>query len=249
MVLVSLVLCTASLFAVNVELNSSPYVKNQNNIDAFTVYLRDVKNFRANKEADLDKNLHDDWMLANNYLSKHITPLERAEVTNMVNRYLAAKEIRRVQESIQLSDDIVKSYYLDNLDKYRLKPMLNLTLFTSKNLDKAREFYDYASSHNIAQAKEYADKNSSKIVYKDYSASENRTVPVIRRAMRDMNSTNYFTPPLFHIDSFLVVYVDNIEQRSGYVEYERVKSSIVKLLRDKTFIQERKKIVEKLSQP
>ena len=95
--------------AADVDVKPVPYVRDEKRIQAFDDYLRNVRHFRANSSKELEKNLKDDWILANHFIETAMTPMEKAKLVNMVNRYLADREIKSLQRASGISDEVAKS--------------------------------------------------------------------------------------------------------------------------------------------
>ena len=226
--------------AVDIDVKIEPYVKNEENIAAFNQYLKTEKHFTADSQKGLDKHLHDDWLLANHF-AKDMSSYEKALLTNMVNRYLARKEIEKIQKSIKLSNDVLKSYYLDNLKDYKLKPLVDLTVFNFKTLEDAHTFYKYSQEHNYTQTSEFAKEQEVKQF--EYKYPLNKMMPIFRLSLRDLKQTGYFTPPLFYGKEFLVIYVKDIKQRDGYLSFKKVKGHIGTILHKQTYLQKRNELI------
>lgn len=232
---------SALLWGADVNVVPSAYQKDETRITAFDNYLRKTRHFRAQSREDLEKNLRDDWLLANHFIEKAYTPMEKAEIVNLVNRVLAQKEIERIQKKIGIKDDVVKSYYLDHLSEYRLKPMVSIKIFHFASLRQADDFYRFALKHTYAQSTEKLKKDGIKAV--DYTHPLNMMQPVYRLSLRNLEDQHYFTPPQFVGKGFAVVYVDTIKKRDRYAPFDKVKKSIAKMLWQKTYLEKRAEIL------
>lgn len=234
-------LSVSALQGVEVDVNVTAYQKDALRIQAFEEYLRKSRNFRPQKHSELDRNLKEDWLLANRFVREGMSAKEKAEITNTLNRELARMEVERIQRAVKISDDVPKSYYLDHMKEYKLRPILSFEIYAFKTLDKAAKFYEYAKHHTVDEVAAYAKKEKIKVL--PYKAAENKTVPLLRRVMKDNTSTGYFTYPVFFNKEFTVVYVAGIEQRQGYLPYEKVKSHIMNTLFKKTYLEERQRVI------
>jgi hypothetical protein len=243
--IVLVLLHMSAIQGAEVDLKAVPYQKDELRIQAFEQYLRQSRHFRPQKHSELDRNLKEDWLLANRFIKEGMSPEEKAWITNALNRELARMEIERIQRSVKISDDVPKSYYMDHLEGYKLRPILSFDIYIFKSLDKAEEFYQYTKKHTKKEADEYAKKEKVKII--PYKAAENKTLPLLRRIMKDRRRTGYFSPPVFLNNEFSVVYVADIEQRKGYLPYEKVKPRIMETLFKQTYLEERKRVVDEES--
>ncbi len=226
-----------SLGAVEVEITSSVYKTDENNILAFEQYLKEEKNFRAESRKDLEKNLREDWILAEVYVQNNFNDYEKSKLTNMVNRYLAKEQIKKIQKKIDISEDVVKSYYLDHLDNYKLKPYVEMKIFNFDTLESAHAFYIFTQSHTYDESLQHAVKED--IAYVQYNNPFNRMMPEMRHSLRDMKQKNYFTPPQLYKKQYMVTYIENITEREGYVAFEKTRKYIKKLLWKKTYLKQR----------
>jgi len=229
--------CACSLGAVEVEVKSSVYKTDENNILAFDRYLQDDKNFRAESRKDLEKNLHEDWILAEIYIKDNFNDFEKAKVTNLVNRFLAKEQVKKIQKEIKISDDIIKSYYLDHLAEYKLKPYVEMKIFNFDTIESAYEFYIFSRSHTFDESMKYAINNN--ISPEKYNHPLNRMMPEMRYSLRDTKQKKYFTPPQVFKQHYMVSYIENVTERDGYVEFKNVKKYIEKILWKETYLQKR----------
>ncbi len=230
-----------TLQSAEVDVKPVPYVKNEKRVKAFDEYLREVKHFRANSWKDLEKNLRDDYLLANHFLKNGMNDDERARLTNMVNRYLAQREVQRIQKSIGISDDVTRSYYLDHLRDYKLKPIVSLKNFHFKTLEEADAFYRFAKENGYAKALQKAKTMGVEPI--DYTHPLNMMQPLFRLSLKNRHDSGYFTPPQYVPKDFVVLYVADIKQRDGYIPYDKVKRAIARELWQKTYLRKRMEIL------
>ncbi len=228
-----------------VDLKATAYQKDELRIQAFEEYLRKTRHFRPQKHSELDRNLKEDWLLANRFVTEGMSPKEKAFITNMLNRELARMEVERIQRSVKISDDVPRSYYMDHLEDYKLRPILSFDIYTFKTVEKAEAFYEYTKKHTAEEAAAYAKKEKIKTV--PYKAAENKTIPYLRRVMKDNHSSGYFSSPVFFNKEFSVIYVADIKPQKGYLPYEKVKPHIMNILFKKTYLEERQRIIEEES--
>ena len=230
------------LQAVDVQVKIEPYKSNEMNIEAFKQFLIDKMHFHPDNQKDLDKRLNEDWLLANYFVKKYNSPFEEADVTNMVNRYLADKAVEKIQRSVKISDDVLRSYYLDHKNKYRMKAIVTFDLYTFKSLQKADAFYRFAKEHNASEVAAYTKKE--RIKTSSYKSRLNMMLPVFRLVMIDLEQSGYYTPPVYYNHDFDVLYIKNIEKKDEYVPYRVAKKEIAKKLYKQTFLKKRKEILE-----
>ncbi|GEM_PF-6672195 len=240
---IATLICVAAVGrAADVQVKVAPYVRNEERITAFDDYLRTEKHFRAQSRKDLEKNLRDDWILANSFLENAYTPEEKAKVVNLVNRYLAKREVQRIQKKIGISDDVLKSYYLDHISDYRLKPIVSMKIFHFKTLEDADTFFRFAKTHSYEEAVKKAEAMQTKPI--DYTHPLNMMQPIFRLSMRNKTDKEYFTPPQFVGKDFAVLYVADIKPREGYVPFEKARKGIGKELWKKTYLRMRRQILD-----
>lgn len=230
------------LNAADVVLEAVPYEKNESRIQAFEYYLKTEEHFVAKDPKELDQKLQEDWLLANRLIREGMTDFEKGRVVNALNRFMAKMEIKRIQDAVKIPDDVPMSYYIEHKNNYKLKPVFSFVLYSFKTFDDALAFYSYASVHAKAEVDQYATDNN--ISTRPYVAPENRTLPALRLMMKDKASVDYFTYPVLIKRNFNVIYVDGIEERSGYMPYGKVKNHILSVLFKETYLRAREKAID-----
>lgn len=228
--------------AVEVNVKEAVFIGNKDKKDAFKEYLKSSGNFTANDDNDLYKNLEDDAILANYFIRNGISSMEQAKLENMVNRYFAEAQIKKVQNEIILDDKIIKSYYLDNLETFKIKPVADMTIVQFKTLEDASEFFFDTKDKNLKDVINDANEKAEKLT--EYKHPVNRMYPGYRDSLKDYNQSNYLTPPQYIRGKFVVLYIRDIEVKNTYYSLEEVKSHIIKTLHQKTYIRERKKLID-----
>lgn len=236
----AIVMATVAM-AVDVELKSAPFARNENNLAAFDQYLQEEKHFRAASKKDLEKNLREDWILAEHYIKNGLSDYEKAMIVNMVNGYLARKETEKMQREAGIDEKVVKSYYLDHLAEYKLKPILQLKIFRFDTLDNAFDFFQYAREHTYTEAEDFASKMG--VAKKPFNYPSNMAPREYRNALRDMTQTGYFTAPQLIRDEYTILYVEKITHREGSVPFGEIKETLSQELWKKTYLKKRAELV------
>lgn len=228
--------------AVEVSVKEANFVRNKDKKEAFKEYLKSIGNFTANSDNDLYENLEDDAILANHFIHKGISSMMQAKFENMVNRYFAEAQIKKMQNEIKLDDKIIKSYYLDNLETFKMKPVADIMILQFSTLEDASEFFNTTKDKNAQDVMNEAKKKSERLI--EYKHPVNRMYPVYRDSLRDYNQSNYMTPPQYIKGKFAVLYVKNVEVKNAYYPLEEVKPYIINTLHKKTYVRERKSLLD-----
>jgi hypothetical protein len=234
---------TLQLSAVEVALKEAKFTQSKEKVKAFKKYLKNKGDFVANNEKDLLLNLEDDTILANQFFTKYYSKEVEAEVENMVNRYLADAYIKKIQDETVLDDKIVESYYLDNIEKFKVKPVADILILQFENLDDATKFYNTTKkdSNSLKIIRNAENKIKKKI---DYKHPINRMYPAYRDSLRDYKQSDYFTPPQYIRGSFVVLYIRSVVDEDRYYPIKDVKKYILKTLHKEVYTKERKKILD-----
>lgn len=237
-----LLILAIEVSAVEVTIKEAPLNTSKEKIDAFKEYLKANGNFTANSENDLLKNLEDDVTLANHYIAEGMSKNEEQKINNMINRYLAKAEVKRIQEKIKLDDKIIDSYYLDNIETFKMKPIADITILQFKTLESASDFFSKTKKKESKELMIDAKEEAAKLT--QYKHPINKMYPVYRDSLRDYNESDYFTPPQYIKGQFVLLYVKSIEDKNRYYPLEKVRKYITDTLYKETFVRERRKIID-----
>jgi len=235
---------SVSVKAIEVKLKVDEFILNENKVVAFKEFLQNTRRFKANSDQDLIKNLEEDWILANAYYKLGLNDIEKEKIINLVNREMAKKYIYRLQNEAKVSDDIAKSYYLDNIENYKVMPIIDMKIFRFKSLDECDKFYQFTKSHTFVNVLDYVRDNNITVL--PYKTRYNSMFPVYRNSIKDYKQIKYFTPPQFISGFFTVLYInDIIKSDKKYIPYSMIKQEIMKELNKKLYLQKRKSIIDK----
>ncbi len=241
-ILILTLIAVLHVSAVEVSIKKAPFTSSKEKIIAFKKYLKTKGAFIANNEKDLVVNLEDDSILANAFFNKYFSKNTEAEIENMVNRYLADAYIKKIQQEIVLDDKIIESYYLDNLEKFKVKPVADILILQFENLADASDFYNSTKNIKSTDAiKNAKDKIKKQIKYKH---PVNRMYPIYRDSLRDYKQSDYFTPPQYIRGNFAVLYIKNVIDENRYYPLKEVKKYIIETLHKEVYTRERKKIID-----
>ena len=198
--------------------------------------------FVPSSDKDVEKIIIDNKKLSNAFVDC-CWPERKVELEVELNELLAKKYIRYIQAQVKIPDDIAKSYYLDNIEKYKYGPTAKLDIYTFDKLEDAFETYQKLESLPLKKA--LALLREKKVESYPYSGPLKFMYPHIRAALKNKKDKDYFTPPQFDGGKFILIYVKELDEDDHYVEYEKVKQSIVRELHKKTYLRMRDEALKK----
>ena len=237
-------LLSISVQAVEVKVREKPPSANVEFVQAFKDYIEGKTGFIPNSDEDVKRIEYENELLANAYFHKHHGKYLDTWVNVLVNDKMAKKMIREIQESIIIDDEVLRSYYLANLDKYRAAEQAKVDVFLFDTIESAFDVYKYSRQHDINTSRAYAKAHALKMVA--YNTSIHSLYPTVRASITDRKKQDYFTPPYLSSKKFALTYVHKVWDPDTILSYESVKAGIVRMLHKKTYLRERKKLVEKM---
>lgn len=182
-------------------------------------------------------------ILANAYLKKYGLPNDDKERIKVETElYLANAMVREIQNRIKLSDKVLYSYYIDNIDKFKDSDHVDLSIFYFKNPENAFQFYWTAKNKKFEDAKKLAKQLSKDIVIKDYNDVKLNTMKPFFRNMITKYGAGHLMPPIFD-EVTSVSFIRAYHEATEYKKFNDVKEEIRKILYNKTFLRERNKIL------
>ena len=216
-------------------------------VEAMKKHLKETMHFIPNSDKDVERIVRENSALADAYLQEHKDKFTHALLQIELNEKLAERYVKEVYDATKISDDVLKSYYLEHLEKYRKAPLLKARIVIFASLDKAMKFYEHAASSGGTHPDKIADANRS-----GYERIVKYVVPVSMarpeiRAVLKKDKAHYYAPPQFYKNRFIVIYVDEIKKQEGYLPFEKVKANIVHSLKESTMLKKRHELVEALT--
>ncbi len=227
---------------VNIKVDKKPSQEvSQEEINAIQDYFYELYHFHMS-EKGAKKLIQENRALANEYLKKHkLSSYDKNRIRVTTELYLANKFVKQIQNSVKLSDDVLRSYYIDNKDKYLQPNTVDFVAFIFDTPEDAIKFYEENKKSDLKKLKDIAKKD--KIIIKEYKKRPLKQLKISLRYL--INKYQHgLLPPLIGEKSS-VIYVENLDRKKRYKPYSEVKKEIEKILKNKKFLEERKKILKK----
>ena len=185
--------------------------------------------------------LNENRILANLYLKEETIPQSyRINLTHKVEKMLAKMLVDKYEEKLELSEDILLSYYRAKKDEFYKKKQILLNVYKFNDFDSALEMY-MAKREKIDNMDAYAKEHDIKMIEQQLEV-DNMHIQ-IRANLKNLEDENYLVPPLKWADGYIVVHaVRFIEE--NYMPYEEVKEDI----KERLMVQNRKNARKKLMQ-
>ncbi len=202
-----------SAFAVNlgaIEIAFSPSrsVKaNGDDIERFQSILRKRNMGMSDKSAKAA--VEENRILADAYLKTYGIPdVVKKEMQILLEEQLRNLLIEKEKQSIDISDDILLSYYKDNKSEFYKPDVITFNIYSFDNYDEAHAFYvdnkenyenmqRYVSEHNIS-------KDSQKMPLRKLHKE-------LQVLVKDTNSSRYIVPPEYFYKKYIILDVVGIE--------------------------------------
>jgi len=233
-------------FALQVDIHpdNKITVTNQDK-DALKSFLAKFYRFHIRDQGALNL-VKGNRVLANEYVKSHqLSKADKTYITIQIEQYLADKFVQDFQRRNTISDKVALSYYLDHKDDFKKSDQVDTVLFVFNDPEKAVDFYTQVKGKDLSYAQNLAKEYNATI--KDIGYKKIDEVKYPTRAFLEKNKkSNYFLPPIIlNTSSADVLYVRSYKKGNGYKPFKEVKEDIIKLLRKKTFLKERDKLLKK----
>jgi hypothetical protein len=240
LVILSLIL---PIQALEITVKPSDSIKvDQVDVDRFQSMLKKRRMGMSDKSAK--KAIKENRILANAYMKEYGLPdLLKIEMQIILEEKLRNTLIKKEKKKIDISDDILLSYYKDNPEEFYQSEELTFNVYTFKQYDDAHEFYvhnkdaysqiaDYVAEHNVS--------NESHTMLKSKLHKE------LQPLLKDDNVTNYITPPEYFYKNYVILDVVSI-QEAKIAPFETVKKRVRERLLSKITQETKDKLLEKYS--
>lgn len=213
-------------------------------IDAMKEYLFETQRFTPNSDQDVVDILIENKLLTEAYMKLRNKSAIHAMKDVVSEAYFAKAMIKLKQKLISIPAEVVKSYYLDHIDEYKMKPIIDLDIMMIKSLDTAFDVFNQSRLKTYNEVKKYAQGKGVNI--KKYRQPVNRMPVFLRKTLRNYTDSQYFTPPQHTRKGFMILYVKSVEPQKGYWPFEKAKKEIEKKLYKQSYLNMRKKLVAEL---
>lgn len=234
-------------FAIEVELKPDDNLSiGYKDAQVLKSYLYQTYRYRLTDQGAYDI-VKENRLLANSYLKKNQLSLEdKKYLSIIIEKYLAEKFIKKIQEDQNISKKILFSYYVDNKDKFKNEDKIHIMLLRFSSFDKAINFYQLTKKSLSPQILEKA-KNEFNATIKDLGWKEFSSLKAITKSFIQKGKKEYFLPPFILASNRVdILYVKDYQEGKGYKSFDTVKDKIKKILYSKAFIKERNKILHQL---
>ena len=184
----------------------------------------------------------DSRILSNEYFKKGLfTPKEKKKLQIELEMRYADKYIDYLQRKIKIPEKVLRSYYYDNIEKFKADPEVQFIRYRFDNYKDANNFYqDLLISKN---PKKIIEKYHPKIHQEPFVKVAKLKEPY--RSFVQPQKSGYPLPPVVvKKNVYDVFYVKNYKQENRYKPYENVKKEIEDLLYKQTFAKKREEILK-----
>ncbi len=222
-------------FSYGIQLHISPDRNisiQQEDIDALKYFTKEKYRFIMNNEG-AKKIVKENRILANAYIKEGLlTPFQQKVLLIETEKNLADQYVKHLQQTVQIPEKVLKSYYFDNLEKFKELPQVKLMRYRFKTYKDAIAFY-MKKRKNIKFNKMKESWKSLNKIKEPY------------RSIFLVTKKGQYTP-VFVVgkDKFDIFYIEDKKEGKGYLPFEKVKKDIAKFLYAKTFNRARAKVLE-----
>jgi len=186
--------------------------------------------------------------LANAYLERYGLDPQIQERLRVVGEFLLANEmVERMQRSVQIPKEVVHSYYLDHLDRFKREDRVKLYSFLFPTPEDAIAFYLQNKGESSLEKLKKAAKEHSFTIFRDYKETPVKALDPFLKANIKEGQGSYLLPPRLS-SQYEVFYVQSYTKGQGYKPFEEVREEIERELRQKRYLQDRKRILSSLEQ-
>ena len=233
-------------YAIEVKLlQDSNITVDNDDVRAIRNFFVQKYNFHITDTRGAKKIVEENRILANQFLKEGLFQKNKKSIQIEIEDMLAKRYVKDLQNRTKISDKVAKSYYLDNIQKYKKPPKVSIVSYRFEDIDNAYRFYKESNTTSIdLLVKKYKPIKQMEIEKKEINA-----LPKSIRDFIDPDKNSYTLPPFViskgKVDVF---YIKEYYPADGYIPFEDVKNQIKNSLHKQTFAKERKKILEKMAQ-
>jgi len=237
-------LFSQSTFALDIMIKPSKNYNqvSQADIKAMQEYVKRKYHLFLYKKSAKDAVI-DSRILSNEYFKKRLfTPIEKKKLQIELEMRYADKYIDYLQRKIKIPEKVLKSYYYDNIEKFRTHPEVQFIRYRFNNYKDAYTFYqDLLLSKN---PKKIIEKYHPKVYQEPFVKITKLKEPY--KSFVQSQKSGYPLPPIVvKKNVYDVFYIKNYKQENKYKPYEKVKKEIEDLLYKQTFAKRREEILKK----
>lgn len=237
--LVLIVFIKSILLGVNINIVEDNNTVNSLEIEVLqSIYMK--KHIKINDE-NSKKIIFENRLLSNEFLNQYGFDEQklirlRIELEKKVSNELILKN----ENLNDLNDSILKSYYLDHLKDFEKPEIVEASFYKFENYLDAVKFYE---KKHLDLDYNNEDINMTRV---DNNISLEMTQVQLRYMIRHTSEIlPYVLTPQFYFDHYTVVLIRDIHS-AGIYDFEMVKKNIIKSIHEKSLINTREKLLEKL---
>ncbi len=185
--------------------------------------------------------LEENMILSNLFLKEAGLSKEfKTDIKIYIEGKLADELVRQKEKSIDVSDDVLLSYYKDKKKKFFSKNMVKMQIYMFDDFESALKVYEDFYKKPAALDKYAGENNISKVTQ---DLMFDNIHPQIKGYLKDVKEENYIVPPQKWAKNFIVVYVEKIDTEY-FKPFEEVKEEIKTLLLNDNKNRLKKELVE-----
>lgn len=205
------------------------------------IHIKDAfKKFgvKPTKEA-AKKRIQENRILANVYIKKYGIP-KNIYIRSKLNieSDLADAYVKKEQEKIELSNDVLKSYYIVHKEDFTKPKSIEAIVKRFNDYEKAVKFYNICRKENNITALTKEERPQEFFIQGLH--------PIIRPLLKKVKE-NSCIPPLYLGKDFLVFVIFN-KKKEKILPFLEVKNQIRKILLKKAYFKTRKKLLREYYQ-
>ncbi|MEA2111644.1 MAG: hypothetical protein U9P71_06300 [Campylobacterota bacterium] len=231
----------SSLYGLNISYTKSTILEvTPQEVKHFSIILK-KRGIKIN-QVQAKKAILENRVLADDYLMQFDISEDIAnEFKLMLEEKLREMRIKEAKNAVNISDDILLSYYKDNKDNYYKTSEIEFNVYTFSTFNKALEFYQ---KNDLSKNKTIVSDNN--ITSTNEKMSINQLHPELLNLLKDETSFGYLVPPEKFFKNYIILEVVNIEK--GHIElYENVKKAVRRDLEKKITKDITKKLLDKFN--
>jgi predicted transcriptional regulator len=238
--LLALLFLNVFLYAIEIDFIADKKIDvSQDEITQFKAQVLKQRIRIDDKEAK--RVLMENRILANYYLKNEKVPqFFKLNLVHKTEKLLAKMLVDKYEEELELSDDILLSYYRAKKDEFYRQKQILLNVYKFKDFDSALEMY-MAKRDKMDSLDSYAKEHEIKMIEQLLEVSNMHQQ--IRSNLRNLEDENYLVPPQKWADGYIVVHAVRFVEEN-YMPYEEIKEDI----RERLIVQNRKNARRKLMQ-
>ena len=139
-----------------------------------------------------------------------------------VEKQLANMMTKQYSEKFELSDEVLRSYYLAEKDKFYKEKQIQIEVLKFSDFETALQAYR-ACEKSPESSGAYAEKQGIEVIKQ--SVDVHNLHVQLKSQLRENDESNYLLPPQVWGDGFIVVRIAGYIQK-GYRPYDTVKDEI-----------------------